>query len=210
MIDWLGKEIGLGVYEAQKELSEAFSNFPFHIHSIYVGPQNSGPMCPFFLKKCSYWATMVGYPYDDLEAWRSIYPKDIYEDQFRKMSQQWRSGTQKLLAYRGCNKELDELIDMAQITLCHFESSYHHIRFVDLRGEDAETAGDESRREMLQIVREEMDTVQTVIKLRVKDSRMGYEASNHYYYTLQDLREKMINLAYCEKKLGGMDYEKNL
>lgn len=210
LIDWLGNEIGMGVYEAQKKLSNAFSNFPFHIHSIYVGPQNSGPMCPFFLKKSGYWATMVGYPYDDLEAWRSIYPKEIYEEQFRKMCIQWRAGVEELLSYQGHSSDLDELIDMAQIVLCHFESSYHHIRFVNLRGEDAELADAASRREMLQIVREEMDTVQTVIELRVKDSRVGYEASNHYYYTLQDLREKMINLAYCEKKLGGIDYEKNL
>ena len=28
------------------------------------------------------------------------------------------------------------------------------------------------------------------------DSRIGFEASNHYYYTLNDLREKVINCDY--------------
>lgn len=28
------------------------------------------------------------------------------------------------------------------------------------------------------------------------------QLSNHYFYTLQDLKEKMINLAYCEEKLN--------
>ena len=56
--------------------------------------------------------------------------------------------------------------------------------------------------EMLQIVHEEMETVQTLIDLRLQDSRIGFESSNHYFYTLQDLKEKMINLAYCEEQLA--------
>ena len=46
-----------------------------------------------------------------------------------------------------------------------------------------------------------METVQRVIGLRLADSRVGFESSNHYFYTLQDLREKMINLAFCEELL---------
>ena len=56
--------------------------------------------------------------------------------------------------------------------------------------------------EMLQIVHEEMETVQTLIDLRLQDSRIGFESSNHYFYTLQDLKEKMISLAYCEEQLS--------
>lgn len=55
--------------------------------------------------------------------------------------------------------------------------------------------------ELLSIIHEEMETVQSVIQLRLADSRMGFESSNHYFYTPQDLREKMINLAFCEEKI---------
>ena len=43
--------------------------------------------------------------------------------------------------------------------------------------------------------------VQWLIKLRAIDSRLGFEASNHYFYTMNDLEEKLINLRYCEEQL---------
>ena len=58
-----------------------------------------------------------------------------------------------------------------------------------------------TKKTMLDIVRDEMKVVQTLIKLRLQDSRIGFESSNQYFYTLQDLKEKMINLAYCEEGL---------
>ena len=34
-----------------------------------------------------------------------------------------------------------------------------------------------------------------------RDSRIGFEASNHYYYTLNDLYEKVISCAYIIERL---------
>lgn len=221
LIDWLGENIAEGVFAAQQKLSDAFSHFPFHIDSLYYGPQNFGPMSPFFLETTGYRASMIGYPYDDMEGWSGIYPADVYEDEYRQLVEGWREGLSDLLVYKGKNSELDEMILMAQAVLCQYESAYHHIQFVNRRdamlaSEDAalvdniavaEGAADLAkgiatlRNEMLRIVREEMETVQTLINLRLQDSRIGFESSNHYFYTLQDLKEKMINLAYCEERL---------
>lgn len=192
--DWLGTELGEGVYQAQKKLSDAFSHYPFYIGTLYYGPQNYGPMAPFFLKKTGYRASMVGFPYDDVEWWSGIYPEDVYEEEYRQLVDGWREGLNELLMYEGLNDALDEMILMAQVVLCQYESAYHHIRFINCRD-----AG--KQEELLSIVREEMETVQTLIELRLQDSRIGFESSNQYFYTLQDLREKMINLAYCEEKL---------
>lgn len=99
------------------------------------------------------------------------------------------------------------MILMAQAVLCQYESAYHHIQFVNRRDRmlgDVAVSVEEKvalQGQMLRIVREEMDTVQTLIDLRLQDSRIGFESSNHYFYTLQDLKEKMINLAYCEERL---------
>ena len=138
---------------------------------------------------------MVGYPFDHVERWSGIYPTDIYEDQYRKLCELWKEGVEELLALKGRNKELDEMIFMAQAVYCQYESAYHHIQFVNRRNEG-------KREEMLRVVREEMDTVQDAIHLRLMDSRFGFESSNHYFYTLQDLKEKMINLVYCEEALS--------
>ncbi|MEE0883895.1 MAG: hypothetical protein U0L59_01555 [Faecalimonas sp.] len=207
LVDWLGADLADGVFAAQQKLSDAFSHYPFYIGTLYYGPQNFGPMAPFFLEKTGYRASMVGFPYDDIEWWSGIYPADVYENEYRQLVEGWREGLVDLLVYEGKNKELDEMILMAQAVLCQYESAYHHIQFVNRRDTmlgDAAVSAEEKvalQGQMLRIVREEMETVQTLIDLRLQDSRIGFESSNHYFYTLQDLKEKMINLAYCEERL---------
>ncbi len=195
LVDWLGEELADTVDAAQKKLSDAFSCYPFHIDTLYFGPQNFGPMAPFFLEETGQNATMVGYPFDHAERWSGIYPTDIYENQYRKLCELWKEGVEQLVPLQGKHAELDEMIFMAQAVCCQYESAYHHIQFVNRRTEG-------KKAEMLRVVREEMDTVQDAIRLRLQDSRFGFESSNHYFYTLQDLKEKMINLAYCEEMLS--------
>ena len=207
LADWLNESDAEGVYMAQQKLSNAFSHYPFHMETLYFGPQNFGPMAPFFLEKTEYHASMVGYPYDDLKGWRSIYPTDVYEDEYCQLVEGWREGLKDLLVYKRKNSELDEMILMAQVVLCQYESAYHHIQFVKRRDQILADGGFTTKvsgkllGELLRVVHEEMETVQTLIDLRLRDSRIGFESSNHYFYTLQDLKEKMINLAYCEKRL---------
>ncbi len=44
-----------------------------------------------------------------------------------------------------------------------------------------------------------MSLVLKLHDIMMKDSRIGYEASNHYYYTTNDLKEKIINCATLKK-----------
>ena len=53
----------------------------------------------------------------------------------------------------------------------------------------------------LSVVKDETENVKDLIELRLKDSKIGYESSTHYFYTLQDLKEKLINLEYIKTKL---------
>ena len=201
LVDWLGAELGSVVYEAQQRLSNAFSHYPFHIDTLYYGPQNFGPMAPFFLHKTDYRATMVGFPFDDITGWCGIYPAEAYEEEYRQLTEGWREGVSLLEKYEGKNSELDELILISKAILCQYESAYHHIQFVRYRGTDAGKTNVFGKTEMIRVIREEMATVQKLIELRLKDSRIGYESSNHYFYTLQDLKEKLVNLNWCEKSL---------
>ena len=195
---------GDGLYEAQKFLSEGFGQFPFYIGFAYDGPQHYGPMAPFFLKNTGYTATMVGFPYDDLDRWRRtyIYPVDVLQGQMQKVCNGFREGLEKMLPYQGVSETVDELILMTKAVLCQYESTLHHITFVKHRGEDATLASAEDRKILLSTVHAEMAVVQELIGLRLADSRIGYESSNHYFYSLQDLKEKMINLAACENALS--------
>ena len=199
--DWLGSELGNVVNEAQEKLSDAFMHYPFHIDTLYYGPQNFGPIAPFFLQKTDYQATMVGFPYDDLKRWSGIYPTEVYESEYQKLCKGWKAGVALLEVHEGANPELDELILIAKAILCQYESAYHHIQFVRYRGDDATEVDVLGKSEMIRVIHEEMDTVKKLIQYQLKDSRIGYESSNHYFYTLQDLKEKIINLNWCANKL---------
>ena len=205
LADYLESDVATTVNEAQKKMSLSFSEFPFHLNVLYFAPQNFGPMAPFFLKDTGYKSTMIGYPFDDMKGWSGIYTPDVLEEQFGKLCNGWKQGLEMLRECAGVSERADEILLMAEACYCHFSSTYHHIVFVNARGEDASKADEQSKAKMLRVVRAEMENVQRLIELRLKDSRVGYESSNHYFYSLQDLKEKMINLTACEKNIRQRD-----
>jgi hypothetical protein len=54
---------------------------------------------------------------------------------------------------------------------------------------------------MIAILDEEIRLARSLYDLAASDSRIGYEASNHYYYTAQDLREKVLNCLDLRERL---------
>ena len=93
------------------------------------------------------------------------------------------------------DERVKALLIMAKGALCHFESACHHVQFVNSRNKG-------EKEKMLKIVLDEIKTVENTINIRFEDSRIGYESSNHYFYTLQDLKEKLISLEYLKSILG--------
>ena len=199
MRECFGERIGEIVNQAQQKLSKAFSEFPFHINVLYYAPQNFGPIAPFFLKNTDYQATMIGFPFDDIDKWRKRYPKEVLESQFQKLCLGWKEGLEILSECDGLSEEAQEILLIAEACYCHFLSAYHHVAFINARGEDATKADEQQKHKMLEVIKAEMENVQRLMGIRLKDSRIGYESSSHYFYSLQDLKEKMINLVACER-----------
>ncbi len=172
------------VYEAEKLFAEAFREFPFHMNTLYKGPQNAGPSNPLFPAPSGYKATMTCFAYDDLEHWRSIYPVDVFEDQFRKLCEGWERGLALI-----DEKDESEVAVMARAAYCIFKSSYDQIRFIRARDEgrfaDAKALA-ESEEETARLMLEQMN----------KNAAIGYEASNHYYFSKGQIVEKIINCRY--------------
>jgi len=206
----LYKNFGEAYYKtvdaSQTLFSEAFMEFPFHIGVLYNGPQNYAPMAPFFAQPTGYTSCMLGFPYDHLEGWKAIYPEDVFENQFEKLVVKWSEGV-NLVDKQICaptfpiNPQLSnytEYVTISKAALCHFKSTLNHIKFVRYRDSLAVEYSNEARKCIITVIKEEEDVVLEVIKLRLHDSRIGYEASNHYYYTLNDLKEKLINLKVCK------------
>ena len=181
---------------AWKQFSEAFRNFPFHVNVLYVAPMNYGPMNLLHREPTGYRATMVGFPYDDLESWRSLYPQEIFLDQMEKITAGWREGLQTLADAAGMVQPeeaaaFSDLQTIAEAAYCHFQTTVQQIRFVIARQN-----GDS--KEMQEMIRQERDIARRLYDIVRRDSRIGFEASNHYYHTLNDLREKVLS---CELML---------
>jgi hypothetical protein len=188
------------VQAACRRFSTAFREFPFHVGVAYCAPQNVGPRNLLHAQPTGYRATMVGIPYDDLTAWRAIYPEDVFETQFRRLSEQWAEGLALLTGGQVTadaptwQHAIADLTRVAAAAWCHFRSTYLQIAFVRRRG----NADARSRQQIREILTEELHVARTLHDLVVSDSRLGFEATNHYAYTRNDLREKVLN---CEHLL---------
>ena len=189
-----GPETAPAICAAWKQFSNAFREFPFHLEVLYFGPQNLGPANLLFAHPTGYHATMVGFPYDDIETWRATYPPLVFEAQLRRLSEQWQAGL-RLLPGVGTDTpattaaNLRELTTVATAAWCHFKSAYLQFKFNRLRNA-AEPA---SAPELQAILDEEIAIAVTLYNLAKNDTRIGFEASNHYLYTLNDLVEKVLN-----------------
>lgn len=177
------------VARADAQFCKAFREYPFHITTIYNGPHTFGPMAPFFETPSGCASTMIGFPYDDLDGYRSVYPREVFEQQFHVMTDEWKKGVEILESYHDGSAAYTELCRMAKATYCHIASAYNHIRHVRCRD-----AGDKAG--MKAAILDEQKIVDMLMPLRAADSRIGFEASNQYYFSMQDLVEKQINLAY--------------
>ena len=187
---------------AWKQFSEAFRQFPFNVAVLYNAPMNYGPMNLLHLKGTGYQATMIGFPYDDLRAWRGVYPEEVFENQFRLLTEGWQKGleTLALAAAEVQEKEkndFSELQTVAEAAYCHLRSTYLQIRFVRARNHGYDRAV------MTDCIREEILLAQKLHAIVRRDSRIGFEASNHYFYSLNNLREKVISCAFLLEKLDS-------
>lgn len=168
-------------YAAEKKFSEAFSEFPFHIKTLYKGPQNAGPSSLLFDQPTGYRATMTCFSYDDLESWRSIYPVDVFEAQFARLCDGWQAGLDMIP-----EQDESEFSVMARAAYCLFKSSLNQIRFVRARD-----AGDYES--AIESARDELDITMLMLCQMNKNAAIGYEAANHYYFSKGQLAEKIVN-----------------
>jgi hypothetical protein len=201
--DRFGPELALAVVRAWKSFSTAFSEFPYHIGTVYNAPMQSGPSNLLWAKPTGYRATMVGFPYDDLTAWRQVYPPKVFVDQFRNIADGFDAAIATLKEQTtsekpnaNFQKAVEKEISVATAASIHFRSTANQARFVELRDQlQKSPEKSDLRDELIQVLRSEVDLARQLYRIQSQDSRIGFEATNHYFYIPQDLLEKIIN---CE------------
>ena len=175
--------------------SNAFREYPYDGGVIYTCPVQFGPSNLLYATRTGYAATMIGFPYDDLNRWRGPYPAEVFAGQFEKLCRGWEAGVTELEKVAEASAAGRDDVVLARAAGLHFRSVANQARFVMAR--DANRRGEMARvaREEMKVAREEMKVARELFGLARADSRIGFEASNHYYYLPQDLIEKVIN---CE------------
>lgn len=196
---------------AWSAFSAAFTEYPYHIGFVYSGPSQGGPANPLWPAPTGFRATMVGFPYDDLDGWRGPYPAEVLASQFGKVTEGWAVGIPLLKnvvknastpeAKRNARADLR----IAEAAGLHFRSIANQVRFTLARNElRTGTLSPSERGESIAVIRavaeDELQAARRLFTLAGEDSRIGYEASNHYYYLPLDLVEKVVECEYVREK----------
>lgn len=207
-----GASLAPAVVKAWRGFSAAFSEFPYHIGVVYSGPQQVGPANLLWAEPTGYAATMVGFPYDNLDAWRAVYPAAVFIQQLEKVARgfehslaELRTRTIQSAATAEQRRALELECGVAEAAAIHFRSAANQARFVSARtalakAGNSETAAAHSA-EMEPVLRNEIALARRLYELQRGDSRLGFEASNQYYYVPVDLMEKVLN---CRELLARL------
>ncbi len=199
-----GQSLATLVVTSWKSYSAAFSEFPFHPGLVYSAPLQAGPANPLWEKATGYQASMVGLPYDHLDAWRAVYPAEVFIGQLQKVANGFASALSilktsslKLTLSRSQRIGLDKEMDVTEAAALHFRSVANQAQFVQDRNELAKKL-DRQRPELLiarleHTLRNEISLAKRLLEIQSRDSRIGFEATNHYFYVPVDLMEKVLN-----------------
>jgi hypothetical protein len=167
--------------------SAAFREFPYHIGVVYNAPLQMGPANVLWPSPTQYHACMVGLPYDDLKAWRSIYPEQVFVQQLEKVAQGFESAVKAVRSRVGQpSAALSEETRFAEAAAIHFASVAGQARAVMARDAKDQVT-------LKSLCDAEARLAARLHRLQSQDSRIGFEASNQYYYVPLDLVEKVVN-----------------
>lgn len=201
-----GQTLAPAVVTAWRGFSAAFREFPYHIGVVYTAPQQLGPANLLWAAPTGFRATMVGFPYDDLDTWRAIYPPETFISQLEKVADGFDQALQELNTSAAAflqaltnfeQQAFAEELSVAEAAAIHFRSVANQARFVIARRAvlTAKTQAQAAPHvaALQAVLRQEVTLAQRLHALQTRDARLGFEASNHYFYVPVDLAEKVLN-----------------
>ncbi|MDD3107758.1 MAG: hypothetical protein PHV49_00905 [Alistipes sp.] len=202
--DFYGAQAVEAVRKAWSVCSEAYRSYPYHIQTLYHGPQHMGVANLVYTRPTGYTATMVGIPYDDMKSWISIYPLEVWSAQMERVAQGFEEGAGYFeeAARRGQGVEARRLHSewlRSQVIAMHLRSSASMARFVAARDQWLQTHDRASLPLIHNLLQGEKERVRKLLPLVREDATIGYEASNHYFYLPVDLWEKYLSVRYAEQ-----------
>lgn len=187
--EWLKTHFGHNadtVKNAVKLFSDGYRFYPYDIRTLYMSNQELGASNLLYPHPTGYKATMVGFSFDDVDSWVGYHDKSEYFALLEKLLDKWEQGL-ALLENKSGNTEFCELCRYAELVYVSLKSTCVQTEFNAIRESGNKQA-------ILDILDKETALTKRHFALASQDSRIGYEASNHYYYTQNSFLEKLLNL----------------
>ena len=172
-----------------KAICDGFREYAFSVDHLYFSPQTLGPYnmwTPYPDEKPS---TMVCFAYDDFEKWAQKYPYEVFTSQSEKLLVGWARGIEILKEAEGERCDIDDLIRYAEAAYLHLRADLIHTKYAYMK-RDAK----KYKAELIALAKESAEDAKALALLAKDDATIGYEASNHYFYTPHLLREKLLNV----------------
>lgn len=198
---WYIKQFGENAAEVHRAVElfcRGFREYPFSLSMLYNSPKNLGPANLWSLAPEEKRSTMVCYAFDDYETWIRPYPLEVYLRQFEKVIADWSEGC-AVLRDVVHDFKTEEMYLFAHVALLHFRADLIHTRYAhakrDLTG---------NRDELVQLIEQEREVTAELLKLTAQSPLIGYETSNHYFYTERDLIEKLLQLDQMQEQLSSL------
>ena len=183
------------VQNAVRAFCKGFKHFPFSVDVLYFSPKNVGCANLWDLEAEEKFSAMVGLSFDDYEHWIKPYPYEVYISEYKRLLTYWKKGL-KILRELPKNGNIEEILLFAEVAYLHFEADVLQTEFSFYKRKE-----NFDKIKLLKITRRAFNATKELMCLQSRDSRIGYEASNHYYYTKRTLMEKLINCKNIIKEL---------
>ena len=203
---WLMKQYG-ETWQIAKEgvslLSKAFRNYPICVGMLYFSAVQTGASNFWYKDKTGLTASMVCYPYDDIDTWCVIsssgdkekaFSIEELKEKLTVLTDEWLLGLNILDKHNG-NANFEDLKRTARFVYLNIRSLLVQFKF----NEEKESL--ENKLNLLDYINQEEQLVKQTYLLASLDARLGFEASNHYAFTQNTFLEKLVNLKFLRDSL---------
>ena len=164
------------------------SSFPLTSESCIPLRSSSGPQTLLYQEPTGYRATMVGFPYDDLRALgRDLSARCVPAPMAGRSADGWADGLATLAQARPLRRPPRSKPSgvSRRPRTCTSAAS-------PTRSSSCWCAG-RTQRATRELLADEEALARRLFDIADADSRIGFEATNHYFYTPLDLVEKVLN-----------------
>ena len=185
------------MHAAVKEFCAAFENYPVSMEVLYFSPVNLGYGNMWEPEPSENESAMVSWSFDDVEKWTDPYPPEIFVALYKKMTEGWKNGLELLGSVNG--ERENRLLLYAEAAYLQMKACLNHTLFA-LYKRDIPA----NRQRIKEVLKDSEKDVLRLIKAQRKDPAIGYEASNHYFFNIRLLKEKLLNLDMIGRQIDAM------